>query len=124
LTPAETEGMSEEDPRPRLAYDRTLLANERTFAAWIRTGLSVAAVGLAAGHLIPLSPGRRPAAVALGVLLVMTGIGLIAFGAWRFAVVNRDLRNAGSPSTPVEPAAIYALAGLVALLLVGLLFAF
>ncbi len=114
--------VEEEDPRQRLAYDRTLLANERTFAAWIRTGLSVAAVGLAAGQLLPEAPGRRRYVAALGVLLVVAGIGIMAFGAWRFAAVGRDLAGAGSPAARA-PTAIYALTALVALLLAGLLLA-
>jgi putative membrane protein len=114
--------VEEEDPRQRLAYDRTLLANERTFAAWIRTGLSVAAVGLAAGQLLPEAAGRRRYVAALGVLLVVAGIGIMAFGAWRFAAVGRDLAGAGSPHARA-PTAIYALTALVALLLAGLLLA-
>lgn len=31
----------------RLALDRTILANERTYAAWIRTGISALIAGLA-----------------------------------------------------------------------------
>ena len=113
----------EEDPRPRLAYDRTLLANERTFAAWIRTGLSVAAVGLVAGQLLPGSPGRRRYVAALAVLLVAAGIAIMAFGAWRFAAVDRDLAGQGSRAARASPAAIYALAALVGVLLAGLVLA-
>lgn len=113
----------EEDPRPRLAYDRTLLANERTFAAWIRTGLTVAAVGLAAGQLLPDSPGRRRYVAALAMLLVAAGIGIMAFGAWRFAAVDRDLAGQGSRAARAAPRAIYALTALVGLLLAGLLLA-
>jgi putative membrane protein len=111
----------EEDPRPRLAYDRTLLANERTFAAWLRTGLSVAGVGIAAAHLMPGGDGPRPAVLTAGALLVFAGIAIIAFGAWRFAAVARDLAGSGSRSTEVSSRIVYALAALVSVLLVVLL---
>lgn len=110
-----------EDPRQRLAYDRTLLANERTYAAWLRTGLAVAAVGLAVAHLAEL-PASDPSVPALfGGGFVLVGIGIIAFGAWRFTRVNRDLAEAGSPATAVRAWIVYAVTGLLAVLLVGVL---
>jgi uncharacterized membrane protein YidH (DUF202 family) len=48
-----------------LAYDRTHLANERTYAAWLRTGLSVAAGGIAVAHLVP--EPSRDSLMALGL---------------------------------------------------------
>ncbi|MEW5929304.1 MAG: DUF202 domain-containing protein [Gemmatimonadota bacterium] len=110
-----------EDPRARLAYDRTLLANERTFAAWLRTGLSVAAVGLAVAHLAAL-PGESPELpVLLGGGFVLVGIAILAFGAWRFTRVNRDLAEAGSPSTDVRPGLVYAVTAVVGALLLSVL---
>ncbi len=41
-------GQNENPPdQLRLALDRTILANERTYAAWIRTGISALIAGLA-----------------------------------------------------------------------------
>jgi putative membrane protein len=110
-----------EDPRQRLALDRTLLANERTLAAWIRTGLSVAVVGLAAVHLLPAAGPRGPLLVSLGAALVLSGVGVIVFGAWRFATVARALGDGATRGTGVRPAAVYLLALTVALLLLALL---
>ena len=110
-----------EDPRARLAYDRTLLANERTFAAWLRTGLSVAAVGLAVAHLAALPEEGPELPVLLGGGFVLVGIAILAFGAWRFTRVNRDLAEAGSPSTGVKPGLAYTVTAVVAVLLLSVL---
>jgi putative membrane protein len=53
---------------------RTLLAAERTWLAWWRTGLAVATVALAVGRLLPaVSSGTRWPSRVLGV-----GYGLLA----------------------------------------------
>ena len=102
----------------QLAYDRTHLANERTFAAWIRTGLAVAGGGLAVVHFLPSLRGASNTAL-LGTLFVAVGIGMIAFGAWRFIRVGRSLAQSSSTATPAPP----VLVGLLALVLVLLLVA-
>ena len=49
------------------ATRRTRLANERTYLAWWRSGLTALAVGIAAGKLVPeLSDGSGTPFVALG----------------------------------------------------------
>jgi putative membrane protein len=59
------------DTATMLAASRTHLANERTFAAWLRTGLSVAAAGIAVARI----PGREPswASLALGLTVIFLG---------------------------------------------------
>ncbi len=62
---------------------RTHLANERTFLAWLRTGLGMIVLGLAAGQFInvdrDLIPGVRAvsnfatALIVAGTLIVLTG---------------------------------------------------
>lgn len=53
---------------------RTLLASERTWLAWWRTGLAVSAVALAVGRLLPdVGPGAHWPPRLLGV-----GYGLLA----------------------------------------------
>lgn len=58
---------------------RFTLANERTFLAWVRTGLALDAAGLAVLHLLPelVVPGAREALglalVALAALVTVAG---------------------------------------------------
>ena len=111
----------DEDPRNRLAYDRTLLANERTYAAWLRTGLGIAAFGVALGHLAE-APGRVERAAAAA--LVAAGAAVVVYGGWRFARMGRDLRAEGSPGARASTAPILLLTLVVALLLATLLFTF
>jgi putative membrane protein len=80
---------------------RTHLANERTFLAWLRTGLSLMALGFAASQFIPNpTPGRIDLSAVLAVVLTVSGLGLTGFGGWRFRKA-RDEIDAGRylPST-------------------------
>jgi putative membrane protein len=110
-----------DDPRVHLAFDRTHLANERTFAAWIRTGLSVGAVGIAVAHFGPNGNRSSGRSMALGGVLLAIGIGLIAFGGWRYAQVNRELATTSAPTLPAAPRVIGALAILLCLALLAVL---
>lgn len=112
---------ADDDPRARLAYDRTHLANERTFASWIRTGLSVGAVAIGVAHFSPAGERERDRVMLLGGALLAIGIGLIAFGGWQYAQVNRELSTASAPTLPAAPRAIYALATLLCLALLAVL---
>jgi putative membrane protein len=76
--------------KPRWATDmdsraRTHLANERTFLAWLRTGLSLVAVGLAAAGFLPvdLVPGF-PYVRSFSGLLVLCGTMMVLYGARRY----------------------------------------
>jgi putative membrane protein len=109
------------DPRVRLALDRTHLANERTFAAWIRTGLSVGAVGIAVAHFSPTGQRESGRVMGLGGALLVIGIGLIAFGGRRYAQVNRHLGTASAPALPAAPRVLGALAILLCLALLAVL---
>jgi len=61
------EGASRND----LAEDRTILANERTFASWMRTSLACIAIGIAFERLFSeLSPPWLPRAIATGFCLL------------------------------------------------------
>lgn len=104
---------------------RTHLANERTFLAWLRTGLSLVAVGMAAARFLPLDliPGI-PYVTLFAVLLVVSGTGAVIYGANRYAMARREI-EAGSYLPEVMPivvvAAIVALLGVMAIPLVLLL---
>jgi putative membrane protein len=58
-----------------LAEDRTLLANERTFAEWVRTSLGCVAIGLGFQALFnKMQPGWVPKAIATAFLLLAVAV--------------------------------------------------
>jgi putative membrane protein len=82
---------------PAMAADpdsraRTHLANERTFLAWFRTGITLVALGLAAAQFLG-SPGgaARDVVRLLSTLVIGTG-GLMAIaGAMRYFRGRREI---------------------------------
>ena len=65
--------------RTDLAEDRTILANERTFAGWVRTSLASVAIGVGFHALFPkLEPPWVPRAIATGFLLLAIVIIMLA----------------------------------------------
>lgn len=72
------------------ATRRTLLANERTYLAWWRTGLTAFAVSLAAGELVPgLTDVTRWPYALLGAVFAVLGICCIAYAYQRQREVER-----------------------------------
>ena len=62
------------------ALRRTRLANERTYLAWWRTGLTAIAVSLAAGKLVPeLSTGAAWPFEVIGIAFGLIGVCMIAY---------------------------------------------
>jgi putative membrane protein len=73
------------------ASRRTHLANERTYLAWWRTGLTCLAVALGAGRLVPsISHQEQWPYAILGAGFAVLGLAFIAFGLRR----QRDVRGA------------------------------
>jgi putative membrane protein len=65
---------------PKDALRRTRLANERTYLAWWRTGLTAIAVSLAAGKLVPeLSSGAAWPFEVIGIAFGLVGVFMIAY---------------------------------------------
>ena len=76
------------------ATRRTRLAAERTYLAWLRSGLTALAVGLAAGKLVPeLSDGASWPYELLGVGYSLLGIALIFYGHRRQYAVEAAVRR-------------------------------
>lgn len=73
---------------------RTHLANERTFLAWSRTGLTTIALGLGAAQLLEK---RHVGDVALNQLLAATlvlfGLVLVLVGRWRYRQTALGIRD-------------------------------
>ena len=84
---------------------RDHLANERTFLAWLSTGLALA-FGLVVERLslflhylgAAVSPRQSIRTPAIGLMLMWIGTALGPLGLWRFLV---ERRNIGEPSHPI-----------------------
>ena len=106
------------------ALRRTRLANERTYLAWWRTGLTALAVSLAAGKVVPtLTPHatKWPYAV-VGAGYALLGVLCIAYGLRRQRDID-DALQAGrfrsmSDRYTTALTAIGVILGLVTLLLI------
>jgi putative membrane protein len=76
------------------ALRRTRLANERTYLAWWRTGLTTFAVSLAAGKLVPeLSSGAAWPYEAIGIAFGLVGVLMIAYAYIRQKRVEEALER-------------------------------
>lgn len=109
------------DPRDELAYDRTHLANERTYAAWLRTGLSVSAGGVAIARLVPEPARGSLVALMLGGAFVLLGILIMGYGARAFARTTDRLCGEQARPLPTTPREAYGLTAVIAVLLVAVL---
>jgi putative membrane protein len=71
------------------ATRRTHLANERTFLAWWRTGLTALAAGIALGRVVPeLSSKTKALDLAGGVVFALLGVAFLVYGTYREKVVR------------------------------------
>jgi len=101
------------------------LANERTFLAWLRTGLSLIAVGMGAAGFLPrdLIPGV-PYVTIFSVVFVVSGTSLVIYGVSRFASAAKGI-EIGDYHPAVTPlfvvALVAAILGIMAIPLVFLL---
>jgi putative membrane protein len=106
--------VSEQGFETRDATRRTRLANERTFLAWWRSGLTALAVGFGAGRLVPeLSGDSSWPFVVIGVGFSLVGVGLIVFGYERHRQVERALARGEYTSLTERTALLFAACGAV-----------
>ncbi len=94
------------------ADDRTLMAEERTFSAWVRTGLTSLATGLGIVKLIP-ADHQGWMVDAIGILLVIVGGLAFAFGFWGYRRGTRLWQGALPRAVPLW------LVGVFSLMLIG-----
>ncbi|MCP2081907.1 UNVERIFIED_ORG: putative membrane protein [Methylorubrum zatmanii] len=88
-----------DDPRVRLAEDRTVLAAERTFVAWLRTGLAFLGVGLAAQRFLREVLAVWPLKV-LSLTLIVCALASFAAAVWRDWAIRERLAHAEIPMMP------------------------
>lgn len=60
---------------------RDQLANERTFLAWVRTGLGFVGIGVVLDKLIDR---HGELALLMGLVFVAAGIAMLIYGLWRY----------------------------------------
>jgi putative membrane protein len=84
---------------PRDYSRRTLLANERTYLAWWRTGLTAIAAALAAARVVPelADADERWPYTLLGAAFALAGLLAIAVGHVRRAEVDEAVRRGEFP---------------------------
>jgi putative membrane protein len=77
------------------ASRRTHLANERTYLAWWRSGLTALAVGLGVGRLIPeLTHNHNAVGLGIaGIGFALLGLFFIVYGTYRARAVRRALEE-------------------------------
>jgi putative membrane protein len=81
---------------------RFLLANERTLLAWVRTGLSLIAVGLAVLQFATDLPARVP----IGVVFMLAG-SAASFAGWRrYGAADAAIRSGRLPAHGRAPQAL------------------
>jgi putative membrane protein len=107
----------------RDATRRTRLANERTYLAWWRTGLTTLAVSVGAGRLVPeLSGGPKWPFELIGVAFAIVGIAFVIYGYLRYRDVDEALSRGEYAGLPGRGAVVFAglgaLLGLATVLLV------
>jgi putative membrane protein len=97
------------------ATRRTRLANERTFLAWWRSGLTAFAVAIGAGKLVPAVADDVDAwpYELLGAGFALLGVAFVGYGWVRQRAVDRALA-AGSYASPSGLAvALFTVGGVV-----------
>jgi len=71
------------------ATRRTRLANERTYLAWWRTGLTAFAVSIGSGKLVPaLASGTTWPYTAIGIGFAAIGVFCSGYAFWRYREVE------------------------------------
>ena len=114
------------EPGVEDATRRTRLANERTYLAWWRTGLTSFAVAVGVGRLVPAhTSATRWPFEAVGAAFGVVGIGFVWAGYTRARAVERALDEGTFANFGAKPALLLLGAGVVlgaavvALVLIG-----
>lgn len=85
--------------RNTLALDRTVLANERTYQAWLRTGLAAFAAGLGIAKFLK---GTMPLWILLTITTILILFSVMAFinAAWRYCHLHVRMEHLDIDSLP------------------------
>ncbi len=90
---------------PAKKNERLILANERTFLAWIRTSISIISLGFVVAKFsvwlgemaVRADPQAQPhsteTSLPIGVTMMTLGGMLAVFAAWRYHIVNGEIER-------------------------------
>src|ERR1700744_4325470 len=96
------------------ATRRTRLANERTFLAWLRSGLTALAVALGAGRIVPgVAHVKSWPFELLGAGFAILGLLFLVYAARRYVHVEQAIDS--GPFAPLETRAAIVLTSVSAL---------
>nr|WP_300001961.1 DUF202 domain-containing protein [Tissierella sp.] len=79
------------DEKTKLAIQRTILANTRTFSAWIRTGLSSVLAGFAIVKFMGNNQSYQVFISIIGILFVSIGIGIYVYAYLSYKASYKEL---------------------------------
>jgi putative membrane protein len=89
------------------------LANDRTYLAWLRTGIALFGLGFVVSkiaYLINSDPkgiSDRDLYTIVGVLIVLSGAVIVSLGFWQHRTVARSIARGGDePKFPMWPLAV------------------
>jgi putative membrane protein len=99
VDPPEPVGEDPDRERTGYALDRTVLANERTYAAWIRTGLTALAAGIAVEKFMA---DVIPAWGIRAIAMILIAVAAVAFylAGWRYTHLGVRLGAADVKAVP------------------------
>ncbi|MET0421845.1 MAG: DUF202 domain-containing protein [Acidimicrobiia bacterium] len=103
------------------------LANDRTFLAWLRTGIALFGLGFVVAKVaLIVAPDASTLSdenlyTGMGVVLVLCGAALVALGLWLHISVARDVDEGQTRPLELWPRVITAVALAGALLLSALI---
>lgn len=111
-----------EPDRNALALDRTILANERTYQAWLRTGLAAFVSGLGT---VKFLKNVMPLWMLLSIasLLILLSAAAFLQAAWRYSHIHIRMAHLDFDAMPMWIAKMISilLAGCSILALIGIL---
>lgn len=98
--------------KPAFRFENELLANERTFLAWLRTSIAVMSLGFVVARFglwlrelaLQINPQvtlhHTGLSLPLGEIMIGFGAMLTLIAAWRYHVVNRAIERGQIKSDP------------------------
>lgn len=101
------------DISTQLSIQRTILANTRTFGAWVRTGLSSVLGGFAIAKFLGQSNDHETLVSAIGILFIAIGIGIFIFAYFHYKKSHEKLNETRNDLSPPSRMLLIMSLGLV-----------